>query len=72
MRRRGLPTLGLVPALPPHPQGVYWQLAKLSVHAGPIFPTSTGAGPQLSMYAAVDRLAQGLATRLVGREVALA
>lgn len=54
------------------PHAVHWQLAKLSVHDESIFPTSSGAGPQLSMHAAVDRLAQGLATRLAGREVALA
>lgn len=54
------------------PDGVHWQLANLSVHDGSIFPTSIGANPQLSIYAVVNRLAQGLASRLTGRQVTLA
>jgi choline dehydrogenase-like flavoprotein len=54
------------------PDGVHWQLENLSIHDGSIFPTSIGANPQLSIYGTVNRLAQGLATRLTGRAVALA
>lgn len=54
------------------PDGVHWQLANLSVHDGSIFPTSVGANPQLSIYGIVNRLAQGLARRLTGRDVTLA
>ncbi len=54
------------------PDGVHWHLANLSVHDGSIFPTSIGANPQLSIYAIVNRLAQGLARRLTGRQVTLA
>ncbi len=54
------------------PDGVHWQLGNLSVHDGSIFPTSIGANPQLSVYGAVNRLAQGLAKTLTGRDVALA
>ena len=54
------------------PDGVHWQLDNLSVHDGSIFPTSIGANPQLSVYGAVNRLAQGLAKTLTGRDVALA
>lgn len=54
------------------PDGVHWQLANLSIHDGSIFPTSIGANPQLSIYGLVNRLAQGLARRLTGREVTLA
>lgn len=54
------------------PDGVHWQLENLSVHDGSIFPTSIGANPQLSIYGAVNRLAQGLVKRLTGRELALA
>jgi choline dehydrogenase-like flavoprotein len=54
------------------PDGVHWQLENLSVHDGSIFPTSIGANPQLSIYGTVNRLAQGLARRLTGRDVALA
>ena len=54
------------------PDGVHWQLENLSVHDGSIFPTSVGANPQLSIYGAVNRLAQGLVKRLTGRELALA
>jgi choline dehydrogenase-like flavoprotein len=54
------------------PDGVHWQLENLSIHDGSIFPTSIGANPQLSIYGTVNRLAQGLATRLTGRSVALA
>jgi choline dehydrogenase-like flavoprotein len=54
------------------PDGVHWQLENLSIHDGSIFPTSIGANPQLSVYGAVNRLAQGLAKKLTGRDVALA
>ncbi|HWI80893.1 GMC family oxidoreductase [Ramlibacter sp.] len=54
------------------PDGVHWQLANLSIHDGSVFPTSIGANPQLSIYGLVNRLAQGLARRLTGRQVALA
>ncbi|WP_426147913.1 GMC family oxidoreductase N-terminal domain-containing protein [Polaromonas sp. DSR2-3-2] len=54
------------------PDGMHWQLGNLSIHDGSIFPTSIGANPQLSVYGAVNRLAQGLAKTLTGRYVALA
>ena len=54
------------------PDGVHWQLENLSIHDGSIFPTSIGANPQLSVYGAVNRLAQGLVKRLAGHDVALA
>ncbi|MES2952344.1 MAG: GMC family oxidoreductase [Pseudomonadota bacterium] len=54
------------------PDGVHWQLENLSIHDGSIFPTSIGANPQLSIYGNVNRLAQGLAKRLTGKEVTLA
>lgn len=54
------------------PDGVHWQIDNLSVHDGSIFPTSIGANPQLSVYGAVNRLAQGLAKRLTGQDVTLA
>ncbi len=54
------------------PDGVHWQLENLSIHDGSIFPTSIGANPQLSVYGTVNRLAQGLAKKLTGRDVALA
>jgi choline dehydrogenase-like flavoprotein len=54
------------------PDGVHWQIGNLSVHDGSIFPTSVGANPQLSIYGIVNRLAQGLAMRLTGKEVMLA
>ena len=54
------------------PDGVHWQLENLSIHDGSIFPTSIGANPQLSIYGTVNRLAQGLAKKLVGRDVTLA
>lgn len=54
------------------PDGVHWQLENLSIHDGSVFPTSIGANPQLSVYGAVNRLAQGLAKKLTGREVVLA
>ena len=53
------------------PDGVHWQLENLSIHDGSIFPTSIGANPQLSVYGMANRLAQGLAKRLTGRDVAL-
>lgn len=52
--------------------GVHWQLENLSIHDGSLFPTSIGANPQLSIYGITNRLAQGLAKRLTGRDVALA
>lgn len=54
------------------PDGVHWQLENLSIHDGSLFPTSIGANPQLSIYGAVNRLAQGLAKKLSGRDVILA
>lgn len=54
------------------PDGVHWQLENLSIHDGSIFPTSIGANPQLSIYGNVNRLAQGLAKRLSGKDVVLA
>nr|WP_295782346.1 GMC family oxidoreductase [Rhodoferax sp.] len=54
------------------PDGVHWQLENLSIHDGSIFPTSIGANPQLSIYGNVNRLAQGLAKRLTGKDVILA
>ena len=54
------------------PDGIHWQLDNLSVHDGSIFPTSIGANPQLSVYGITNRLAQGLARRLGGRDVILA
>ncbi|MGH8803546.1 MAG: GMC family oxidoreductase N-terminal domain-containing protein [Polaromonas sp.] len=54
------------------PDGVHWQLENLSIHDGSLFPTSIGANPQLSIYGAVNRLAQGLVKRLAGRDVTLA
>lgn len=54
------------------PDGTHWQIDNLSVHDGSIFPTSIGANPQLSIYGIVNKLAQGLAHRLGGRDVILA
>ena len=54
------------------PDGVHWQLENLSIHDGSLFPTSIGANPQLSVYGAVNRLAQGLAKKLSGQAVVLA
>lgn len=54
------------------PDGVHWQLENLSVHDGSLFPTSIGANPQLSIYGITNRLAQGLARSLTGRDVILA
>ncbi len=54
------------------PDGVHWQLENLSIHDGSVFPTSIGANPQLSIYGVVNRLAQGLAKKLTGRELMLA
>jgi choline dehydrogenase-like flavoprotein len=54
------------------PDGQHWQIDNLSIHDGSIFPTSIGANPQLSIYGVVNRLAQGLAKRLTGEQVALA
>eukprot|EP01031_Cornospumella_fuschlensis_P016400 gene16400-20042_t len=51
------------------PDGQHWQLGNLSVHDGSVFPTSIGANPQLSIYGAVNRMAQALAKRLTGRDV---
>ncbi|MBI2382384.1 MAG: GMC family oxidoreductase [Gammaproteobacteria bacterium] len=52
------------------PQGRHHQLENLSVFDGSIFPTSLGANPQLSIYAMVARLAEGLAGELGGRKKA--
>ncbi|MCJ0761701.1 GMC family oxidoreductase [Variovorax terrae] len=54
------------------PDGVHWQIDNLSIHDGSLFPTSIGANPQLSIYGMANRLAQGLAKRLTGRDTALA
>jgi choline dehydrogenase-like flavoprotein len=54
------------------PDGVHWQVENLSIHDGSLFPTSVGANPQLSIYGVVNRLAQGLAKRLTGKDVLLA
>ena len=54
------------------PEGVHWQLENLSIHDGSIFPTSIGANPQPSIYGIVNRMAQGLAKRLTGKDVILA
>lgn len=54
------------------PDGVHWQIENLSIHDGSLFPTSIGANPQLSIYGVVNRLAQGLATRLTKTAVQLA
>jgi choline dehydrogenase-like flavoprotein len=53
------------------PDGQHWQLENLSVHDGSLFPTSIGANPQLSIYGIVNRLAQGLAKRMTGKDVRL-
>ena len=63
----GSEKLGVVRA-----DGTHWQIENLSVHDGSLFPTSIGANPQLSIYGIVNRLAQGLAQRLGGRDVKLA
>ena len=54
------------------PDGVHWQIENLSIHDGSLFPTSIGANPQLSVYGAVNRLAQALAKTLTGQDVVLA
>ena len=54
------------------PDGVHWQIENLSIHDGSLFPTSIGANPQLSVYGAVNRMAQGLAKKLTGKDVQLA
>ena len=54
------------------PDGGHWQIENLSIHDGSLFPTSIGANPQLSIYGVVNRLAQGLATRLTQAVVTLA
>jgi hypothetical protein len=54
------------------PDGIHWQIDNLSIHDGSLFPTSIGANPQLSIYGIANRLAQGLAKRLAGRDVILA
>jgi choline dehydrogenase-like flavoprotein len=63
----GLEKLGVA-----RPDGVHWQIENLSIHDGSLFPTSIGANPQLSVYGAVNRLAQGLAKKLTGKDVRLA
>lgn len=54
------------------PDGQHWQIENLSIHDGSLFPTSIGANPQLSVYGIVNRLAQGLVTRLSGQRLTLA
>ncbi|CAN5240524.1 hypothetical protein BH10PSE16_BH10PSE16_25020 [soil metagenome] len=54
------------------PDSVHWQLENLLIHDGSLFPTRIGDNPQLPVYGAVNRLAQGLAKKLTGRDVALA
>lgn len=53
------------------PDGRYRGLANLSVHDGSLFPTSSGANPQLTIYAITAQLASSLATRLTGRPAAV-
>ena len=50
----------------------HWQLENLYIHDGSLFPASIGANPQGSVSGAVNRLAQSLAQRHTGRDVALA
>ena len=52
--------------------GTHWQIENLSVHHASLFPSSIGANPQLSVYGVVNRLAQGQAKKLTGKEVVLA
>ncbi|MBS0305122.1 MAG: GMC family oxidoreductase [Proteobacteria bacterium] len=54
------------------PDGRHWQLERLSVHDGSLFPTSLGVNPQLSIYGIVARMASELARELTGRDVRLA
>lgn len=54
------------------PDGRHWQLPKLSVFDGSLFPTSIGANPQLSIYGMVNMLATKLAHVPSGRAVRLA
>ena len=54
------------------PDGQHWHITNLSIHDGSLFPTSIGANPQLSIYGIVNRLAQGLVTRLTKQSLALA
>ena len=63
----GSEALGVV-----RPDGQHWQIENLSIHDGSLFPTSIGANPQLSVYGIVNRLAQGLVTRLTGQSLTLA
>ena len=53
------------------PDGVHGQIENLSIHDGSLFPTRIGANPQLSIYATVNRLAQGLVRKLAGQSAAL-
>jgi choline dehydrogenase-like flavoprotein len=53
------------------PDGRHWQLERLSVHDGSLFPTSVGANPQLSVYGLAAKLATQLAHELTGRDVRL-
>ena len=52
--------------------GVHWQLHNVSVHDGPIFPTSLGGNPQRSIYGIVNMLLAGLLKRVCGKAVVLA
>jgi choline dehydrogenase-like flavoprotein len=54
------------------PDGIHWQIENLSIHDGSLFPTSIGANPQLSVYGVVNRLAQGLVSKLTKTTVTLA
>src|SRR5262249_1409326 len=47
--------------------GRYHHLPNLYVLDGSLFPTSVGANPQLSIYAIVAQLADGLSAKLVPR-----
>jgi choline dehydrogenase-like flavoprotein len=46
------------------PSGRHHHLENLYVADGSLFPTSIGANPQLSIYAVVARVAEGIATTL--------
>ncbi|MBV8125245.1 MAG: GMC family oxidoreductase N-terminal domain-containing protein, partial [Paucibacter sp.] len=48
------------------PDGQHWQIGKLSIHDGSVFPTSIGANPQLSVYGQAARMTAGLVKRLKG------
>ena len=56
------PRLGLVGA-----DGRYHGVRNLSMHDGSLFPTSSGASSQLSIYGISARLARALAHQLTGK-----